>query len=213
MSYDPARSAPGYLALHVVRTHAIVLAALLGMVTLPVYAQTSTRVRGTITSVSGNAMTVKAGDGKNVDIQLAEKTVIVFAQPIAISEIKSGDFLGVTSMKRKDGTLSAYDVRRFPKPTNPGHRPFDGRDDQTMTNAMVSATVSSTKGRELVLSYEGGSQNIVVSESASITTLVPGERSQLVPGAPVSLLAEPDAGGKLTARSIEVRRAGVKLPQ
>jgi len=30
-------------------------------------------------------------------------------------------------------------VRRFPKPLNPGHRPFDGRDDQTMTNATVGA--------------------------------------------------------------------------
>lgn len=176
-------------------------------------AQTPMRMRGTIVSVSGNGMAVKSNDGKNVDIQLAEKTVIVFAQPIAISEIKAGDFLGVTSTKRSDGTLSAFDVRRFPKPSNPGHRPFDGRDDQTMTNATVSATVSSARGHELVLSYEGGSQNVVVAERASITTLVPGERSQLVPGALVSLLAEPDAGGKLTARSIEVRKAGVKPPQ
>jgi len=111
----------------------------------------------------------------------------VFTQPIALSDIKAGDFLGVTSVKRPDGTLTAYEVRRFPKPLNPGHRPFDGRDDQTMTNATVGAMVQATSGRELTMTYEGGSQKIVVPENASISALVPGTPKQLVPGAPVNL--------------------------
>ncbi|MGH7387872.1 MAG: hypothetical protein ACREM3_00200 [Candidatus Rokuibacteriota bacterium] len=86
-------------------------------------------------------------------IQLGEKTEIVFAKPIALAEIKPGDFLGVTARKRADGVLTAYEVRRFPRPINPGHRPFDGREDQTMTNAAVAATVASTDGRELTLSF------------------------------------------------------------
>jgi len=174
--------------------------------------QAPTRIRGIINTASGDMIAVKIGDGKNVDVQLSEKTTITFAQPIALTDIKSGDFLGVTSVKRKDGTLAAYDVRRFVKPTNPGHRPFDGRDDQTMTNATVSATVQSATGRELALSYEGGSQKVVVPEGAAITTLVPGNRSQLLPGSYVSLLAEPDGAGKLTARSIEVRKDAPKAP-
>jgi hypothetical protein len=167
-------------------------------------AQTPTRVRGTVSAFDGKAVSVKASDGKNVDIQLGDKTVIVFTQPMAPSEIKSGDFLGVTSMKRVDGILTAYDVRRFPKPVNPGHRPFDGRDDQTMTNATVSAIVQSTSGRELTLTYEGGAQKIVVPQDASISTLVPGDRSQLRPGAPVNLTAVSGADGKLTAQRIQV---------
>ena len=146
-------------------------------------AQTPSRIRGTITAVDGNTLTV---DGKE-RVSLGEKSEIVFLQPIALAEIKPGDFLGVTSMKRADGTLTAVEVRRFPKPLNPGHRPFDGRDDQTMTNATVSATVQSTAGRELTMTYEGGAQKIVVPESASISTQVPGSRAQLVPGAPVNL--------------------------
>jgi hypothetical protein len=142
-----------------------------------------TRVRGTISAFDGKALTV---DGKT-QVLLGEKTEIVYTQPIALSDIKAGDFLGVTSMKRPDGTLTAYEVRRFPKPLNPGHRPFDGRDDQTMTNATVGATVQSASGRELTMTYEGGSQKIVVPESASISALVPGSRAQLVPGAPVNL--------------------------
>jgi len=176
-------------------------------------AQTNVRVRGIITAFDGTVLLVKSGEGKNVDIQLVEKTVIVFTQPIALADIKPGDFLGVTSMKRNDSTLTAFEVRRMPKPVNPGHRPFDGRDDRTMTNATVSATVQSGSGRELTLTYEGGSQKIAVPESASISTLVPGERSHLVPGATVNLTAAPGDGGKLTAQRIQVSKDGVKPPQ
>ncbi len=152
-------------------------------------AQAPTRVRGTVSSFQDSILVV---DGKT-QIRVNDKTEIVFAQPIALADIKPGDFLGVTSVKRADGTLTAYEVRRFPKPVSPGHRPFDGRDDQTMTNATVSATVQSTVGRELTLTYEGGAQKIVVPQSASISTLVPGTRAQLVPRAPVNLTH--DAGG------------------
>lgn len=111
-------------------------------------------------------------------------------------------------MKRGDGTLTALEVRRFPKPLNPGHRPFDGRDDQTMTNATVSATVESVKdgarGRELTMTYEGGSQKIVVPESAALSTLVAGTRLQLVPGATVNLVASPGSDGRLAAVRIQV---------
>jgi hypothetical protein len=111
----------------------------------------------------------------------------VFARPIALAEIKPGDFLGVTSIKAADGGLTAYEVRRFPQPLNPGHRPFDGRDDQTMTNATVGAVVHSASGRQLALTYDGGVQHVMVPESASVSELVPGNRAQLVPGAAVNL--------------------------
>jgi hypothetical protein len=90
-------------------------------------------------------------------------------------------------VKQPDGRLVAYEVRRFPKPLNPGHRPFDGRDDRTMTNAAVGAVVQSATGRELTMTYPGGAQKIVVPENAFVSTLVPGGATQLVPGAPVNL--------------------------
>jgi len=176
----------------------------LALMSASTLAQTDVRVRGTIIASDGKVFSVKSGDGRSVDIGLGEKTAIVFAQPIALADIKPGDFLGVTSIKRADGALTAFEVRRFPKPVNPGHRPVEGRDDQTMTNATVSATVQSAKGRELTLSYEGGSQKIVVPENASISMLVPGDRSQLVPGAAVNLTAALGPGGKMTAVRIQV---------
>lgn len=158
------------------------------------------RIRGTIAAIDGDVLSVKSGGGDNTAIHLTDKTVIVFTQPIALADIKPGDFLGVTSEKSGDGTLTALDVRRFPKPLNPGHRPFDGRDDQTMTNAMVQ----SASGRELTLTYDGGAQKILVPEKAAISMLVPGQRSQLVPGTPVNLTASSGDGGRLTAIRIQV---------
>jgi Domain of unknown function (DUF5666) len=159
----------------------VLLGTVLALCATPLYAQT--RVRGTISAFDGKTLTV---DGKT-QVLLGEKTEIVFTQPIALSDIKPGDFLGVTSVKQPDGRLVAYDVRRFPKPVNPGHRPFDGRDDQTMTNAAVEAVVQAAHGRELTMTYAGGAQKIVVPETAFVSTVVPGGAQQLVPGAPVSL--------------------------
>jgi hypothetical protein len=165
------------------RSKAFFTAALLALGIGLNQADAQTRVRGTITAVDGNSFVV---DGKT-KVGLGEKTEIVFTQPVTLADIKPGDFLGVTSVKHADGKLIAYEVRRFPKPLNPGHRPFDGRDAQTMTNATVDATVQSANGRELTMTYEGGTQKITVPPDASISTLVPGTRAQLVPGAPVNL--------------------------
>lgn len=169
----------------------LLVAALLGLLAAETQAQT--RVRGTIHAFDGKVLSVTDAGGAPVQIHVQDKTEIVFTQPIALSDIKPGDFLGVTSVKHPDGRLVAYEVRRFPKPVNPGHRPFDGRDDQTMTNASVGAVVQAASGRELTMTYEGGTQKIVVPESASVSTLVPGGRTQLVRGAPVSLTHDANA--------------------
>jgi capsid protein len=141
--------------------------------------------------------------GRKGDLQVSDKTEIVRTEPIKLSDIKPGDFLGVTSNKSADGRLTAFEIRRFPRPLNPGHRPFDGRTDQTMTNATVSATVQATSARELTMAYEGGSQKIVVPENASVSDLVPGTVKDLAPGARVNLTA---AGEPPVAQRIQVTR-------
>ena len=151
------------------------------------------RVRGTVESFDGKTLVVKDAGS----IQVGDKTEIVFTQPIKLADIQPGDFLGVTSTKGPGGQLTAYEVRRFPKPVSPGHRPFDGGANQTMTNATVGTVAQSSGGRELTLTYDGGSQKIVVPESASISTLVPGRPSQLVPGARVNLTHD---AGKVALR-------------
>ena len=62
-----------------------------------------------------------------------------------------------------------------------------------------------------MLTYEGGSQTVVVSDTAAVTTLVPGQRSQLGVGSYVSVFTD-DAAGKLTARNVEFRKDAPRLP-
>jgi hypothetical protein len=82
-----------------------------------------------------------------------------------------------------------------------------------MTNARVTAVVQATSGRELTLTYEDGSQKIVVPESAPVVTAVPTERSALKPREHVFLAAEQGADGKLTATGrIQVSKDGVQPP-
>ncbi len=158
------------------------LALALLLVNLSVEAQ-PVRIRGTVQSFDGKTLTVKDAGS----VQVGDKTEIIFTQPIKLADIKPGDFLGVTSTKGAGGKLTAYEVRRFPKPVSPGHRPFDGGKDQTMTNATVGTVAQSSDGRELTLTYEGGSQKISVPQDASVSDLVPGKPSQLVPGSRVNL--------------------------
>jgi hypothetical protein len=95
---------------------ALILAAL--ALAGAVLAQAPTRVRGTISAFDGKAVSVKDAGGKSFDILLVDKTEIVFAQPIALGEIKSGDFLGVTSTRGRhaDGLRSTA----LPQAAQPG---------------------------------------------------------------------------------------------
>ena len=186
-------------------TAALIAGAIL-LVSTVADAQKVTRIRGTVESFDGKMLSVKVRDGQGARILVPDNAEIVFTQPITITDIKPGDFLGVTSSKGTGGSLTAFEVRRFPKPVNPGHRPFEGRDDQTMTNATVAAVVQATSGRELTLTYEGGTQKIVVPEDASISMLVPGARSHFVPGAIVNLTATPNGEGQLIAQRIQVSK-------
>jgi hypothetical protein len=170
------------------------------MLCTAVAAQAPTRVRGTIVAFDGVTLSVQGGGLIRVD----DKTQIVFAEPIALADIRPGDFLGVTSIKSQDGALTAYEVRRFPQALNPGHRPFDGRDDQTMTNATVGAVVQSASGRDLVLIYDGGTQHIKVPPEASVSQLVPGNKGHLLPGSAVNLTH--DASGKALRVQVSPKR-------
>jgi hypothetical protein len=155
----------------------------LGLICISTAVAGQTRVRGTVESFDGKTLVVKDAGS----VQVSDKTELIFTQPIKLADIKPGDFLGVTSKKGPGGELTAYEVRRFPKPLNPGHRPFDGGPNQTMTNATVGTVAPSSSGRELTLTYDGGSQKIAVPQDASVSELVPGKASQLVPGARVNL--------------------------
>jgi hypothetical protein len=67
--------------------------------------------------------------------------------------------------------------------TGEGHRPWDLAPNSTMTNANVEQAVTGVDGQTLTLKYKEGEKKVVVPSEAAIVTFVPGDRSDLKPGA------------------------------
>jgi hypothetical protein len=121
------------------------------------------RLRGTIERVDGPVYVVKARDGTEVRLTLADKPSIAALVKASLSDIKQGSFVGVTSMPQADGSMSALEVHIFPdlmRGTGEGHYPWDLRPQSTMTNANVEQVVTAVDGRTLTLKYKDGEKKI-----------------------------------------------------
>jgi len=176
-------------------------------------AQTNVRVRGTITAFDGKVLAVQSRDGKDLTLQMTEKTTVATAKALTLADLKQGDYVGVTSMPRADGTLVAVEVHTIPRTATEGHRPWDLQPGAMMTNANVAAVVQAAGSQELTLEYKDGSKKILVPEGTPIVTTVPADASFLKPGEYVFASTEVDANGKMTALRIQVSKDGVRPPQ
>jgi hypothetical protein len=179
-----------------------------------------TRVRGTITSLDGNVLSVKSRDGQDLKIELAPNATFAYMKKMDFADIKPGTPLGTTAVKDKDGNLVARELHLF-NPDKPipaeGHRPWDTEPNSTMTNAkvtsMANAKVEATNGRVLTLTYKDGEQKVLVPEGIPVVMAVDGDRSLVKPGEYAFIAVNAAADGKLTATRVQVSKDGVKPPQ
>jgi hypothetical protein len=199
------------------RLSSAMLCGALALASVAVHAQSTVRVRGTITGLEGNVLAVKSREGKDLRIELTDKTGVAYVKALTIADIKPGDGLGTTAVARPDGTLIAREIHTFPTALgvpNEGHRPLDEEPAASMTNARVSAMVQAADGRELTLTWKDGSRKLLVPEGIPIVTAVNADRSFLKPGEYVYLNAQAGADGRLTALGrIQVSKDGVRPPQ
>ena len=191
---------------------------------------TPEHVRGEITAVEGNAVTVKSRDGKTVKLNLADDVRVAVAEKGDMADVRDGTFIGTTAVPQSDGTLRAVEVHVFPdamRGTGEGHRPWDLRPGSTMTNATVSkvdtsggksrstmtnATVSKVAGRKLTLKYKEGEKTVVVPSNATVVKLEPGNRSQLQPGVHLFAIASRQADGTFRAERLTIGKNGLVPP-
>jgi len=179
-------------------------------------AQTPARVRGTITGVDGNMLSVKSREGQDLKLELAPNATFAYMKKLSLADIKPGTALGTTAVKGPDGKLVARELHLFPagRPIpNEGHRPWDLEPNSTMTNATVNAMVQANNGHEITLKYKDGSQQIVVPGNIPIVMAVDGDRSLLVPRQYAFIAANVGADGKMTATRVQVTKDGVRPPQ
>jgi hypothetical protein len=178
-------------------------------------AQDTVRVRGTIERIDGSIYVIKARDGAELKVALADNPQIAGVVKASLSDIKQGSFVGVTAMPQPDGSQSALEVHIFPEAmrgTGEGHYQWDLRPQSTMTNANVEHVVTAVEGQTLMLKYKDGEKRIFVPANAPVVVYVQGDQSDLKPGAKVFIAAIKKPDGTLQGRAWRVGRDGVTPP-
>ena len=191
------------------------LIAAAGMLTITaVGAQAqNVNVRGTITSFEGTTLGVKTLDQRDIKIEVPESVAVSATKAFSLSDVKPGMMLGVTTIKKPDGTVVAIDVRPIPAAANQGLSPYDLQPESTMTNAAVEASVAATNGQELTLNYKTGTVKVMVPPGTPMSQATPGARTDLKAGETVFAATRRDDAGKLTALRVQVSKDGIKPTQ
>ena len=172
-------------------------------------------VRGTIEKLDGSTLSVKSRSGETVSVHLSDDYKVAAAVRKSLSDIKSGDYVGVAATPEAGGALKAIEVTIFPaaqRGTGEGFRPYDLGPTSTMTNANVSSAVESVDGRTLVLTYKGGEKKVLVPKNAPVVTYEPASHADVKPGVVVSINAQQGADGTLQTNRFNIGKNGVSPP-
>ena len=144
------------------------------VVTSAVWAQQAptVRVRGEITKVEGNTLSVKSRTGEDLTVKLAEPMRVSAMVKSSLADIKEGTFIGVSAMPQPDGSQKAYGIHIFLESQKgvvaDRFSDWDGRPGSTMTNANVATTVAGNDGQNLLVKYKDGEKKVIVPPGTPI---------------------------------------------
>ncbi len=178
--------------------------------------QQTVRIRGTLEAVDGSTIIVKSRDGQGYRIKLTDNVTVRGIVKAGLADITENSFIGVTGVPQADGTQRAIEIHLYPEAlrgTGEGHRPWDLVPNSTMTNATVAQMVKGVQGDEITLKYKDGEKKIRVAPDTVIVTYVPGDKSELKPGAKIFIAAaNKKDDGTLEAAAVSVGRDGITPP-
>jgi len=194
----------------------VMMAASAAFLSSQAFAQTPApaRIRGEIVSVDATTLTVHRRSGDTVKIAIKPDQAVGALKSIKLADIKQGSFIGTASKPGPDGKQVAVEVLVFPESargTGEGNYAWDLLPGSMMTNANVDTVMQGVNGRELKLSYKGGTNEVTVPENVPVVTPVPASRADLLPGKKVFVVATGDAAN-LSAARIFVEKNGVAPP-
>jgi uncharacterized protein DUF5666 len=156
-----------------------------GMMQQTQAAPVAVRVRGTITSIDGGILSVKARDGAEMKLKIADNARVSEIVKSSPTDVKTGVYVAVTGMPQPDGSQKAIAVFIYPEAQRgvaEGHRPWDFTANSTMTNATVDSQVAGKDGQTLMVKYKDGEQKVVVTPATEITTGLKKTAADLKPG-------------------------------
>ena len=174
------------------------------------------RIRGTIEGIDGPMLMIKTREGTGVKVKMTDDLSVIGIAKTSLSEIKPGNYIGVSGMPQPDGSQKALAIHIFPEAMRgaaEGFRPWDLRPNSTMTNATVAETVAGVDGQVIQVKYKDGEKKVVVPPDAAIVAFVTGEKSEVKPGAKVIIFgAMKKDDGSLETNRIGVGRDGIAPP-
>ena len=194
---------------------ALVMVAATSIAAVAQQSPTPSRIRGTIESVDGDIVAVKARDGADVKLHMTSDVAVGGIAKISLEDIKVGSFVGATTVPGPDGSQNAVEVHVFPESmrgTGEGSRAWDLGPNSSMTNATVSESVEGNDGRTLLVKYKGGEKKVVVTPATIVVTYLPGEKSELKAGAKIIAFVKQLPDGSFEANRIGVGRDGIAPP-
>ncbi len=172
------------------------------------------RVRGTIDTLTDDAITIVKKDGTKQVVALPPKYAVNALVKAQLGDIKQGVFIGTTARPSKDGSLHETEVHIFPESmrgAGEGHYPWDTDADATMTNASVADMVTAVDGSTLTLKYKTGETKVTVVPETSIVSVTPGSKDDLKKGAAIFAICQTQPDGSLKTGFLLVGR-GVSPP-
>ena len=150
------------------------------------------RVRATITKIDGGVLTVKARDGTEMKLKLADNAPVNEIVKASLADVKPGAYVAVTGMPQPDGSQKALAVFIFAEAQRglaEGYRPWDFAPNSTMTNATVDNQVAGVQGQTLTVKYKDGEQKVLVTPATEITAATKKSAADLKPGQKISVFA------------------------
>jgi len=171
-------------------------------------------IRGTISAFDGKVLEVKDTTGKSFSVAVPDTLNVTIAKTFGVADIKPGTVLGLTTLKRPDGTVVALDIHPNPPNTALSTREYDLAPGSQMNNGKVETIVATAtaNGTELTLNYGTGTVKALVTPQTTMSQAVPGTRADVKVGEAVYVRARTDVT-PMVATQVEVGKDGVKPTQ
>jgi len=171
------------------------LAVMTALTTAAIAAPENLRVRGTVSSINGETLTVHTVTGAEVPVALLKDTAYLTAHKASLGSIDKDSYIGVTT-KDVGSVLVALGVGVFPpsmRGASQGHFPWDKIPDTTVsggintTSAMTNGSVTTLAApSDAVVNSEMTNGSVAATSSEDGTarltlTYKGGEQTILVP--------------------------------
>lgn len=204
---------------------ATVAAALLPLGAIAAHAQTSpaaapaapqrpTLIRGKVTSLEGNVLTIATREGGVAVVKLTPDWAVAEVKPVSPDAIQKGSFIGTTEVDKPDGTGVSLEVHVFPPGVKmgEGHYPWDLKPGSNMTNGTIDNVVAGVSGRTVDVSYPGGVRHVEIPADIPIVQFGLGDKALVKPGAGVFIGAMKQADGTYITNRVTTGANGVNPP-